>query len=102
MYEHGGKLVGKITGLSEPNDAQGQPKTCSKCTGADKDKPIVGLVIVTDLSDRRYKGETIVNPADGKVYKAEVWVEDGKLKVLDTSASSTRRRRGSRRADRRA
>ena len=83
VYEQGGKLFGKITGLTEPNDAQGQPKTCSKCTGADKDKPIVGLLIIKDLSpsDGRYKGGTIMDPADGKIYKAEVWVEDGKLKV---------------------
>jgi len=83
VYEQGGKVFGKIVGLKEPNDAQGKPKTCTKCTGADKDKPIVGLVIVKDLTltDGRYKGGTIMDPADGKVYKAEVWTEDGKLKV---------------------
>jgi hypothetical protein len=25
--------------------------------------------------------ETILDPADGKIYKAELWAEDGKLKV---------------------
>jgi len=83
VYEEGGKLFGKITGLTEPNDKDGKPKTCNKCPGADKDKPIVGLVIIKDLSlsGDRYKGGTIMDPEDGKVYKAEVWVEDGKLKV---------------------
>ena len=83
MYEQGGKLFGKITGLAEPNDEQGKPKTCTKCTGADKDQPIVGLVIIKDLSlsGDRYKDGTIMDPEDGKVYKAEVWIEDGKLKV---------------------
>jgi uncharacterized protein (DUF2147 family) len=83
LYEEGGKLFGKIVALTEPNDDTGKPKTCTKCTGADKDKPIVGLVIVRDLSASgdRYKGGTILDPADGKIYKAEVWVEDGKLKV---------------------
>ena len=83
MYEQGGKVFGKIVGLAEPNDAEGKPKRCTKCTGADKDKPIVGLIIVKDLSldGSRYKGGTIMDPADGKVYKAEVWTEDGKLKV---------------------
>jgi uncharacterized protein (DUF2147 family) len=72
LYDQGGKLFGKITGLTEPNDAQGKPKTCSKCQGADKDKPIVGLVILKDLSlsGDRYKGGTIVDPEDGKTYKA--------------------------------
>jgi uncharacterized protein (DUF2147 family) len=83
LYEQGGKLFGKITELTEPNDQQGKPKICTRCTGADKDQPIVGLVIIKDLnlSGDRYKGGTITDPEDGKVYKAEVWVEDGKLKV---------------------
>ena len=83
VYEQGGKLFGKIVSLPDPNDAQGKPKVCTKCQGADKDQPIVGLVIIRDLtpSDDHYKGGTILDPDDGKVYKAEIWVEDGKLKV---------------------
>jgi uncharacterized protein (DUF2147 family) len=83
IYQQGGKLFGKITGLAEPNDAQGKPKICTKCTGADKDKPIVGLVIIKDLtaSGDRYKNGTIMDPEDGKVYKAELWTEAAKLKV---------------------
>lgn len=83
VYTQGDKVFGKIVRLTEPNDPQGKPKTCTACTGADKDKPIVGLVIIKDLtaSGDRYKGGTILDPEDGKVYKAEVWVEDGKLKV---------------------
>ena len=83
VYDQGGKLFAKITGLTEPNDAQGKPKTCTACKGEDKDKPIIGLVIVKDLSASgdRFKGGTILDPDDGKVYKAEIWVEDGKLKV---------------------
>jgi uncharacterized protein (DUF2147 family) len=83
LYDQGGKLFGKITGLTEPNNAQGKPKICTKCQGDDKDKPIVGLVILKDLSASgdRYKGGTIMDPEDGKTYKAEVWPEDGKLKV---------------------
>jgi uncharacterized protein (DUF2147 family) len=83
IYQQGGKLFGKITGLAEPNDEKGKPKTCTKCTGADKDKPIVGLVIIKDLgaSGDRYKDGTITDPEDGKIYKAEVWTEAAKLKV---------------------
>ena len=83
LYEQGGKLFGKITALTEPTDKQGKPKTCTKCTGADKDKPIVGLVIIQGLSlnGDRYKDGTILAPEDGKIYKAEIWMEDGKLKV---------------------
>ena len=46
-------------------------------------QPIVGLVIIRDLApdDGRYKGGTILDPEDGKVYKAEIWAEGGTLKV---------------------
>ena len=40
-------------------------------------------MILKDLSASgdRYKGGTIMDPEDGKIYKAEVWTEDGKLKM---------------------
>ncbi len=83
VYDQGGKLFGKIAALTEPNDEKGKPKTCTKCAGADKDKPIVGMVILKNLSadGDRFKGGTIMDPEDGKVYKAEIWREQGTLKV---------------------
>jgi len=83
IYEQSGKLFGQIVALTEPNDKQGKPKVCIACTGADKNKPIVGLVILRDLtpSGDRYKGGTVLDPEDGKIYTAEIWVEDGKLMV---------------------
>jgi uncharacterized protein (DUF2147 family) len=83
LYDQGGKLFGKITGLTEPTNADGKPKTCTACQGADKNKPILGLVIIKDLSASgdRYKGGSILDPEDGKVYRAEVWREAQALKV---------------------
>jgi Uncharacterized protein conserved in bacteria (DUF2147)/Protein of unknown function (DUF1214) len=51
--------------------------------GADKDKPIVGLIVIRDLgpSGDRWKDGSILDPDDGKVYKTELWVEEGKRKV---------------------
>jgi uncharacterized protein (DUF2147 family) len=82
IYEQSGKLFGKIVAMPEPNDKQGNPKTCNACTGADKDKPILGLVILRDFSSTgdRYKG-TVVNPNDGQLHRVEIWVEDGKLRL---------------------
>lgn len=83
LYMQDGKLFGKITALPEPNDANGKPKICTPCKGADKDQPVVGLVILKDLrlDGDRYKDGTLLDPDDGKVYDGEVWLEDGKLKV---------------------
>ena len=40
-------------------------------------------MIVKDLSrdGDHYKGGSILDPEDGKAYKAELWIENGKLKV---------------------
>jgi uncharacterized protein (DUF2147 family) len=83
IYDQGGKLFGKIANLTKPTDEQGKPKLCTKCTGADKDKPIVGLIIIKGLGadGAHWKGGTILDPDDGKVYNAKLWVEEGKLKV---------------------
>lgn len=83
LYDQGGKLYGKIVRLAEPNDEKGKPKTCTKCLGPEKDQPIVGLVIIKDLmpDKDRFKGGTILDPEDGKVYKAEMWTEGDALKV---------------------
>lgn len=83
VYEQGGKLFGRIVGLPRPMDEQGHPRRCRACEGADKDRPIVGLVIIRDLSPSgdRYRGGTILDPDDGKVYRAEIWVDGDTLKV---------------------
>jgi uncharacterized protein (DUF2147 family) len=83
LYEKDAKLFGKIIRLTDPNDETGKPKSCSKCSGVEKNKPIVGMVILKDLAPEgdRYKGGTILDPDDGKVYKAEIWREGNQLKV---------------------
>ena len=83
LYEQDGKLFGKITGLPEPNDAQGKPKICTACTGSDKNQPSIGLVLVKNFSleGESYKNGTLLDPDDGKIYKGELWMEEGKLKV---------------------
>jgi uncharacterized protein (DUF2147 family) len=83
IYEQGGKIYGKISSLREPNDEAGNPKTCTKCTGADLNKPVVGLVIIKGLSadGDEYSGGTIMDPNNGKVYKCTLKVEDGGKKL---------------------
>ena len=83
IYEDGGKIFGKIAFMPEPNDASGKRRTCARCPGADRGKPILGLVIIRDMirTGDTYRGGTIMDPEDGKAYKAEIWVEGGALKV---------------------
>jgi len=84
IYEQGGALYGKIIELIGEKDG-GKDKLCTKCTGAEANKPIVGLVIIKGLkvAGNEYSGGTIMDPNNGKVYKCKIEVTDGgaKLKV---------------------
>lgn len=81
LYESEGKLYGKVKRLLLSED---QGKLCVNCKGAEKNKPIEGLVIVKGLSK---DGETwtdgkIMDPANGKNYDCTISLENSNtLKV---------------------
>jgi len=70
LYEQGGKLSGRTTNLTAPNDAPGKPKTCSACKGADKDQPSVGLVTIKVWGE---DGKLEVRGSLGPFYKTQTW-----------------------------
>jgi len=75
-----GKYYGKIEKLfKEPE------KLCKECEGANKNHPILGMMIINNLLDKEGKltGGTILDPKNGKVYKCNITLEsDGnKLNV---------------------
>ncbi len=82
IYEVNGKFFGKIAAVLTPGK---EADICDKCPGEDKDKPIVGLVIMKGLTKDgdEYTGGTIMDPSKGKVYSCKIAVEDNgaKLKV---------------------
>jgi len=47
---------------------------CSKCTGARKDQPIIGMTIVNGLKKNgdQYDGGKILDPENGKIYKCKM------------------------------
>ncbi len=79
VTETGGVLSGKIEKIIDPSK---QDSKCDKCTDDRKDKPVLGMVILRDLKkgdDGMWEGGSIVDPNNGKVYKARVrTLEDGK------------------------
>lgn len=80
IYESRGKIFGRVAELLNPSD---RTKTCSKCDGNDKDKPIMGLVVIKGLlrDDNAYKGK-ILDPKHGRIYECVVKLESkDKLKV---------------------
>src|SRR5262245_2951958 len=82
IEERDGVLQGTLATLVEPNDERGRPKVCGRCSGADKDRPLTGFVIIRNFvaDGDRYRGQ-ILDPEDGKTYRAELWVEGEDLKV---------------------
>lgn len=62
----------------------GDTGICSKCPGGFKDKPIQGLQIVWGLKDKGngvWEGGQILDPKNGKVYRAKMTLEGNKLYV---------------------
>lgn len=57
---------------------------CDKCKGELKDQPVIGMQILSDLQKDgdEYSGGEILDPANGKVYRCKLWLEEAdKLKV---------------------
>jgi uncharacterized protein (DUF2147 family) len=80
IYEAKGKIYGRVAELLIPSD---RSKTCSNCEGNDKDKPILGMVVIKGLKkeDGVYKGK-ILDPKHGRVYQCTLQLESkDKLKV---------------------
>jgi uncharacterized protein (DUF2147 family) len=81
IYENSGKIYAKVI---EIFDEQHKKDVCTKCSGADKDKPILGMIVVKGLSKRgnEYKDGQILDPQNGKLYKSIIALEgNDKLKV---------------------
>lgn len=81
IFENSGKVHGKVI---EIMDASKSNRKCHKCTGTDKDKPVLGLVIIKGLSKdgHEYNGGKIVDPESGKIYKSFIkLIEKDKLEV---------------------
>ena len=73
-----GKYYGKIEILfKEPE------KLCTECEGANKNQPILGMMIINNLVEKEGKltGGTILDPKNGKVYKCNISLEKGNEKL---------------------
>lgn len=73
-----GKYYGKIEKLFKDPE-----KICTECEGINKNKPIMGLIIVNGMIEKEGKltGGTILDPKNGKVYKCNMNIEKGGEKL---------------------
>ena len=83
LYEHDGKLAGKIVKVF-PKPGEEYDPICHKCDGYRKDKPKIGMVffwgfVPSKDKPRKWVDGKILNPDNGKTYGSEVTLsEDGK------------------------
>jgi len=82
IFEKHNRVYGRIIELL--NSKARNPK-CEKCDGDDKNKPIIGLIVLRGLKkdkDGSYSDGKILDPKHGKVYKCNMSLETrDKLKV---------------------
>jgi uncharacterized protein (DUF2147 family) len=76
-----GKIYAKVVKILTPGE---ENKKCTACSGANKDKPIVGMLIINGLTKdgAEWSGGTILDPNNGKKYKCYITLDTkDKLKV---------------------
>lgn len=81
IYEKNGKAFAKIVEIKDENR---QNAVCEECTGKNKNKPILGLEILSGLEkdDDDWSGGKILDPRNGKIYKCFIKLEEpNKLKL---------------------
>jgi uncharacterized protein (DUF2147 family) len=80
IYEQNGMLYGRVDELLKDAPV----RTCSKCSGDLKDKPIEGMVIIKDMKKTNNGGEhgKILDPGTGKTYSVQIELQSqDKLKL---------------------
>ena len=81
IYERSGRIYGKIIDIL---DAEKKKSLCTNCSGDEKNKPVLGLVIIKGLKKdgREYNSGKILDPTSGKLYKCFLALDgNDKLKV---------------------
>lgn len=80
ITEKDGKYYGTVSKIlreAHVNDV------CSQCNDYRKDKPILGMEILSDMSldGDTYSGGEIVDPENGKTYRCKMWRDGDNLMV---------------------
>lgn len=75
-----GKYYGKI---SQMLIAGTENEKCVACEGQDKDKPILGMVIIRDMQEKdgALVGGRVLDPNNGKFYYGKISLDKGRLKL---------------------
>jgi uncharacterized protein (DUF2147 family) len=81
VYSKSGKIYAKVI---EILDLEHKNSVCIKCSGEDKNKSILGLIVIKGLTKdgSEYNSGEILDPKNGKLYKCALSLESkDKLKI---------------------
>jgi uncharacterized protein (DUF2147 family) len=86
IVEKDGVYIGTIVKMfQKPGEPPPESWRCTKCEGAEKDAPVLGLTLIKGMKRKGlgYEDGTIMDPRDGSIYRALMQVSpDGrKLEV---------------------
>ena len=84
ISERNGVYEGNVVKIF-PNPGEDENFVCSKCEGAEKGAPVLGLTLIKGMqrNGMAYENGTIMDPRDGAVYRAlmKLSPDGGKLEV---------------------
>jgi uncharacterized protein (DUF2147 family) len=80
IFAADGKYYGKVAKMlkSSPD------RKCDKCPGERKDQPILGMIVVVNMLEKKglWESGDILDPEKGKWYKCKMWLKDGDPNTL--------------------
>jgi uncharacterized protein (DUF2147 family) len=82
IREINGQYEGKVEQIFLKAGEPANPK-CEKCKGNRRDQPVIGMIILWGLTRQgnEYQGGEILDPENGKVYRARLRFLDGGTKL---------------------
>lgn len=74
IYEKNGKMYGKVVAILEEGKKNA---LCTKCDGALKDEPVIGMVIIKGAEknqDNEWKGDHLFDPEQAMTFRYKIWL----------------------------